>query len=275
MEVGLNQRRPEITGPNYMNDIVIKIENAVVSYREDVALRGISLEVRAGEFIGIVGPNGAGKTTLLTVINGLGKLVRGKVSVLGHPVVPGNGHGLRKRVGYVAQLQNIDPRMPLNVREAALIGRYGRLGWLRIPQKKDWQITDRMLDLVGMTPLARRPIGHLSGGEQQRVAIARCLAQEPELFLLDEPTASLDWRAKTDILELVKRIHDLRQLTTLFVTHDLSSLPLTCDRVILMKDGLIWKEGPPRQVLTDEHLSQLYELPLSAVRQRRAEGVGV
>jgi ABC-type cobalamin/Fe3+-siderophores transport system ATPase subunit len=120
-----------------------------------------------------------------------------------------------------------------------------------------------------MTHLSRRPIGHLSGGEQQRVAIARCLAQEPELFLLDEPTASLDWRAKADILELVKLIHDLRHLTTLFVTHDLSSLPITCDRVVLMKGGLIWGEGVPAELLTDSNLSQLYEIPISVVRKRR------
>jgi ABC-type cobalamin/Fe3+-siderophores transport system ATPase subunit len=126
---------------------------------------------------------------------------------------------------------------------------------------------------VGMTHLTRRPIGHLSGGEQQRVAIARCLAQEPELFLLDEPTASLDWRAKTDILELVKLIHDSRHLTTLFVTHDLSSLPVACDRVVLMKEGLIWGEGTPEAALTDDNLSQLYDMPIAAVKARRKEAI--
>jgi len=124
-----------------------------------------------------------------------------------------------------------------------------------------------------MAHLAGRPIGHLSGGEQQRVAIARCLAQEPELFLLDEPTASLDWKAKAEILELVRKIHDTRQLTTLFVTHDLSALPVACDRVVLMKDGLIWAEGPPGKMLTDENLSLLYDMTISAVQSRRSEGV--
>ena len=161
----------------------------------------------------------------------------------------------------------------MNVREVVMIGRYGLLGPFRRPGGHDWKIVDEMLELVGMTYLAQRPIGHLSGGEQQRVAIARCLAQEPELFLLDEPTASLDWRAKTDILELVKLIHDARHLTTLFVTHDLGSLPIACDRVVLMKDGLIWGEGPPEELLTDNNLSQLYDMPTSAVRQRREEVV--
>jgi len=173
----------------------------------------------------------------------------------------------------VAQVENIGPRMPMSVREVVMIGRYGVLGLLRKPGRRDWEIVDEMLALVGMTHLARRPIGHLSGGEQQRVAIARCLAQEPELFLLDEPTASLDWKAQTEILELVKQIHDSRQLTTLFVTHDLNALPLACDRVVLMKEGLIRGEGSPDELLTDENLSQLYDMPVSAVEKRRREGI--
>jgi len=252
---------------------VIDIEDAVVSYREDIALRGVSLSVRSGEFLGIVGPNGAGKTTILTIVNGLGKLLRGRVHVLGEDLKPGNGDSLRKKVGYVAQAQNIDPRMPINVREVVMIGRYGRLGLLRRPGKRDWEIVDEMLELVGMTHLATRPIGHLSGGEQQRVAMARCLAQEPDIFLLDEPTASLDWKAQSELMELVKLIHNTRRLTTLFVTHDLRALPITCNRVVLMKEGLIWGEGPPEQLLTDENLGMLYDMPVWAVAKKRHEAV--
>jgi len=258
-----------------MSETIIDIKNAVVSYRENVALQGVSLRVKAGEFVGIIGPNGAGKTTLLTVVNGLGRLLSGQVKVLGHRLVPGNGRSLRKKVGYVAQVQNIDPRMPMNVREVVMIGRYGRLGLLGRPGKHDWEVVDEMLELVGMSHLARRPIGHLSGGEQQRVAIARCLAQEPELFLLDEPTASLDWKAQTDILELVREIHDTRTLTTLFVTHDLSCLPVACDRVVLMKAGQIWGEGRPADLLTSENLSHLYDMPVAEVEKRRAENIPV
>ncbi len=256
-----------------MSETVIDIKNAVVSYREDVALRGVSLKVNAGEFVGVIGPNGAGKTTLLTVVNGLGKLLSGRVKVLGHQLTPGNSHSLRKKVGYVAQVQSIDPRMPMNVREVAMIGRYGLLGLLSRPGKRDWEVVDEMLGLVGMSHLARRPIGHLSGGEQQRVAIARCLAQEPAIFLLDEPTASLDWKAQADILELVREVHDRRNLTTLFVTHDLSCLPVACDRVVLMKEGVIWGEGTPAGLLTDENLSYLYDMPLAEVKKRRTENI--
>jgi ABC-type cobalamin/Fe3+-siderophores transport system ATPase subunit len=126
-----------------------------------------------------------------------------------------------------------------------------------------------------MTHLAQRPIGHLSGGEQQRVAIARCLAQKPEIFLLDEPTASLDWKAQADILQLVKLVHSSRHLTTLFVTHDLGALPVACNRVVLIKKGLIWGQGSPQEILTYENLSQVYDIPLPEVKRRREETITV
>ncbi len=258
-----------------MDNPLIVIDKAVVSYREDIALRGVSLKVSRGEFVGIIGPNGAGKTTLLTVVNGMGKLLDGKVRVLGQYLAQGNGHSLRKRVGYVPQVQNIDPRMPICVREVVMIGRYGILGLFKRPHKSDYEIVDEAIELVGMTHLAERLIGHLSGGEMQRVSIARALAQQPELFLLDEPTASLDWKAQSDILELVKMVHDTRSLTTLFVTHDLSCLPVTCDRVVLMKDGFIWGEGPPAELLTDNNLSELYDMPVAVVQSRRKKTVAV
>lgn len=251
-----------------MENAIIHIENAIVSYREDVALRGISLEIKAGEFVGVIGPNGAGKTTLLTIVNGLGKLVSGSVTVLGQPVNSTNHHELRKQVGYVAQIENIDPRMPMSVREVVMLGRYGLLGLFHRPAQHDWVIVDETLEMVGMTHLSRRPIGHLSGGEQQRTAIARCLAQEPKIFLLDEPTASLDWKAQTDILELVKHVHEERHLTTLFVTHDMDALPHTCDRVVLMKDGLIIGDGVPDKLISTESLSRLYDLPQDVIEER-------
>jgi ABC-type cobalamin/Fe3+-siderophores transport system ATPase subunit len=247
---------------------VIQIENAVVSYREDVALSGVSLQVQAGEFVGVIGPNGAGKTTLLTIVNGLGRLVSGNVNVMSKPVTNNGRHELRKQVGYVAQVENIDPRMPMSVRETVMLGRYGLLGFFHRPGKQDWEIVDKALEMVGMTHLTKRPIGHLSGGEQQRTAIARCLSQEPKIFLLDEPTASLDWKAQTDILELVKRIHEERNLTTLFVTHDLDALPHTCDRVVLMKEGKIIGDGPPDKLITTENLSRLYDLPADVIEER-------
>jgi ABC-type cobalamin/Fe3+-siderophores transport system ATPase subunit len=252
-----------------MSDPVIQIENAVVSYHESVALRGVSLTVFQSEFVSIIGPNGAGKTTLLTIINGMTNPVQGRVQVLGRQMNFGTRRELRKQVGYVAQLETVDRRMPISVREVVMIGRDGRLGLFHRPAKHDWSLVDEALELVGMKHLANRPIGHLSGGEQQRVSIARCLAQEPNIFLLDEPTASLDWKAQTEILELVKCIHDERNLTTVFVTHDVDALPHTCDRVVLMKNGLIVGDGTPDKVVSAASLSNLYDLPPDVIEKKR------
>jgi ABC-type Mn2+/Zn2+ transport system ATPase subunit len=252
-----------MNGGNNMDNPVIKIQDAVVSYREDVALQGVSLEVRKGEFIGIIGPNGAGKTTLLTVINGLGKLVHGQAWVLGSRLNGRNSINLRKRIGYVAQVENIDPRLPINVRETVMVGCYGRLGLFHRPTRAQWETVDEVLEMVGIAHLAQRPIGHLSGGEYQRAAIARALVQQPEIFLLDEPTASIDQKAQREILSLIQLIHKEYHTTTLFVTHDLRTLPSICQRLILMKDGKIWQQGSPESMLKEEVLSQLYRAPVS------------
>lgn len=246
-----------------MDDIVIKIQNAVVSYREDVALRGVSLEVRRGEFVGIIGPNGAGKTTLLTVVNGLGKLIQGQAWVLGMPVTKRNGSKLRKRIGYVAQVENIDPRLPITVGETVLVGYYGHLGFFRRPTRRDKENAHKVMELVGIAHLTERPIGHLSGGEYQKTAIARALVQQPEILLLDEPTASLDPQARQEIMSLIQLIHRKYSVTTLFVTHDLKTLPSICQRLILMKEGRIWQERSPASVLDADTLSQLYGATVS------------
>ena len=244
-----------------MDNTVIRIQDAVISYREDVALQGVSLKVVKGEFLGIIGPNGAGKTTLLTVINGLGRLVHGEARVLGSRVNGTNRTALRKRIGYVAQIQRIDPRLPINVRETVMVGCYGRLGLLRRPTRAQWEEVDNVLEMVGIAHLSRRPIGHLSGGEYQKAAIARSLVQQPEILLLDEPTASIDPQAQREIMSLLQLIHKEYRITTLLVTHDLRQLPAVCDRLILMKAGKIWREGAPESMLREDLLNELYGAP--------------
>ena len=248
---------------------VVSIEKAYVSYRETFALRDISLKIEAGEFVGIIGPNGAGKTTLLTLVNGFTRVSQGTVSVLGKLVNGSGRHELRKQVGYVAQITAIDRRMPVTVRDVVMMGRYGVLGLFHRPGENDKKIVENAISMVGMSSIADRPIGNLSGGEQQRVSIARCLAQEPKIFLLDEPTAALDWKAQSEILELVHRIHDEKNLTTLFVTHDMDALPHTCDRVVLMKNGTVVADGPPEKLISIESLSRLYGLPEDMVSERQ------
>lgn len=239
--------------------VAVRVTNAVVSYREDVVLRGVSLSVARGELVGILGPNGAGKTTLLTLVNGLGKVLSGGVCVLGRDISNGCPAALRRRIGYVPQGHGIDPRMPIRVREVVMMGRSGRLGLLRRPKEKDRRVVTELLERVDLARLADRPIGHLSGGEQQRVAIARALAQEPEILLLDEPTTGLDRKARPAILALVQSIHRATGLTTLMVTHAHRAAAALCDRVVLMKEGRIWAEGEPKTLLDRETLGRLYD----------------
>jgi len=250
-----------------MDNAAIKIQDAVVSYREDVALQGVSLQVEKREFVGIIGPNGAGKTTLLTVLNGLGRLVHGQAWVMGSRVNGRNNINLRKSIGYVAQVHNIDPRLPISVRETVMVGCYGRLGLFHRPTRTQWEAVDNVLELVGMSHLSQRPVGHLSGGEYQRAAIARALVQQPEIFLLDEPTASIDPQAQREILGLIELIHKEYHMTTLFVTHDLKQLPSVCQRLVLMKEGKIWKQGSPEAMLSEDILRQLYGAPLSVATE--------
>lgn len=242
-----------------MSEAVIRVDNATVARGGETALAAVSLEVYPNEFVGIIGPNGAGKTTLLTLLNGLCPLSGGTVAILGMHPHGRDAHRVRRRVAYVPQATRIDPRLPIKVRETVLAGCYGRLGWLRRPSAAERREALDTLDWVGAGHLAERPLGQLSGGEFQRVAIARALMQRPDVFLFDEPTASIDPRAQRDVLELIQHIHDTHHTTALYVTHELATLPQSCDRLLLMKDGRIWREGAPRDMLVDALLEELYE----------------
>ncbi len=235
-----------------MNPPVIAIENAVVAYNGVRALDNLSLQVTAGECLVLAGPNGAGKTTLLTVINGFTRLGAGSVRVFGESPAGGAALRLRQRIGYVAQFQPMDPRMPISVRESVMTGLYGRLGWRRGPGPHEKALVDNILDLLRLTPLADRPLGKLSGGEMRRAMIARALTQQPDIMLLDEPTASLDDVSRNDILELMAHLHRDRNMTLVWVTHDLDALPETPLRIARLRNGRLASEttcpmAPARQ----------------------------
>ena len=239
--------------------MAVFLNSVTAAYGRHVAMENVTLSVHRGDFLGIIGPNGAGKTTLLTVVNGLATVISGSAQILGERLSRRNVNGLRKKIGYVPQIQEIDPLLPINVRDSVLVGCYGRLGFFRRVPKVFLEKTETILELVGLSRLGNRPLGHLSGGEKQRVAIARSLLQEPEILLLDEPCASLDWRAQKEILLMIQNIHNRLRLTTLMVTHDLNSLPEVCTRMAFMKEGrLIW-EGVLAQALSESRLSELYD----------------
>lgn len=241
---------------------IVEIDRVTVSYREDVALKDASLSIEEGTFLTVIGPNGAGKTTLLTVINGLGRILSGSVRVFGMPLTSQNMSTIRRDVGYIPQGSNIDPRSPISVRQVVGIGRIGKIGPFRRQTYEDKEIVEEAMRSVGIDCLAERPIGHLSGGEQQKVAIARALAQQPRIMLLDEPTANLDPKSQRNLTELIDKIYKKNRLTMVFVTHILSHIPTSCEEAVFVKEGRIVWTGGIRSALRESVLSELYDFPI-------------
>ncbi len=226
-----------------MPDIAIRIRNLSVNYNGHAALEEIDLDIQEGKYVGILGPNGAGKSTLLKVIIGLVRPTSGKILVFGEP--PDRLRRGGRMVGYLPQRPLGNPRFPVSVLDVVLMGRYGRIGLFRRPHREDREIGLRSLARVGIDHLAKRPIGELSGGEQQRVFIARALSVEPKLLVLDEPTVSLDACAQDDLYQLVAGLKGELGLTVLMVCHDVGAISRFVDDVICMNRRVHIHQAPP------------------------------
>lgn len=200
-------------------------------------LSGINIEARPCELISVVGANGAGKTTLLKIVNGTLTPFKGRISVLGHDLSQHKSlNFLRRDIGVVPQRSN-SIRFPIRVEEAVLMGRYGKIGLVRKPRESDWDKAYQSMEAVGIGRFAKKLVYELSGGEQQKVALARALAQEPLILLLDEPTTYLDSSSHSEIMETIHVIHHQRGLTTLLVSHDSNLVGKYSDKIYLLKDG--------------------------------------
>lgn len=218
--------------------------------RRDV-LEGVNIDVPRGTLVGLVGPNGSGKSTLLKVILGLLRPRRGEVRVFGEPI-----DRVRRRVGYMPQVEAVDWSFPVAVRDVVMMGRYGRLGPFRQPGEADRAMVEEALRHMNLEALAGRQIGELSGGQQRRMLFARALAQEPDLFLLDEPMAGLDAASQHDILRHFEHLRDAGK-TLLVATHDLSCVAACFDLAILLNRTVI-AAGPPPAVFTRERLDEAF-----------------
>jgi len=230
------------------------------------------LAVGRGQFVGLLGPNGAGKSTLLRCLLGMQAHVHGDVSVLGGELGSlgcGPLAALRRRIGYVPQLLPARSEMPLTVREVVAIGRTGIAGLLRPLWREDWAIVDEWIDRLGLSPLAGRGFGEISGGEQRKALIARAMVQQPELLLLDEPTANLDLGWRERIVETIDQLYRTMDLTVVLVCHELEVLPPGCGRVVVLEAGRVTDDGPPREVLSTELIAALYGPGLDVVRSGR------
>jgi ABC-type Mn2+/Zn2+ transport system ATPase subunit len=235
-------------------DYVVELEHVTASYQDLVALEDVTFRVAAGEFVALIGPNGSGKTTLVKAVLGLVKPTSGTIRLFGKP--PQQLDGDWKRVGYVAQIAQIDPRFPIRVLDVVLMGRYGQLGLIRRPGRSDREAARRALEQVGVADLARRPIGRLSGGQRQRVLVARALANQPELLILDEPTTGVDVGTTEGLFDLLDGLHH-RGITILVVSHDVGVVAQHVDQVACLNRRLV-AHGRPEEVLSGEVLECMY-----------------
>jgi len=238
-------------------DKVVELSNITVKYGEKIALSKIDLEIFQGEFIGVIGPNGSGKTTLLKLILGLLKPNSGKINIFGKQQrLKGR---IRNRIGYIPQNPEIDAYFPIKVMDVALMGRYAKLGFFRNPDKEDKKIVLEALEKVGMKDYAHTPFGQLSAGQQQRVSVARVLAQQPEMLLLDEPTANIDMGTQEIIMNLINEIHQTKRVTTFYVAHEINLLIPYLDRIVCLNQS-IYKIGHPKEALNEQVLGELYKV---------------
>ena len=232
----------------------IVVERATVTYRNGhTAMRDASFEVPAGSITALVGVNGSGKSTLFKAIMGFVRLARGSIAVFGLPVA----EALRRNlVAYVPQSEEVDWNFPVLVDDVVMMGRYGRMGFLRIPRPADRQAVTAALSRVGMTDFRQRQIGELSGGQKKRVFLARALAQDSRVILLDEPFTGVDLKTEEAIVDLLRELRDEGRLM-LVSTHDLGSVPHFCDYSVFVK-GTVIAFGPTDTTFTEANLEKAF-----------------
>lgn len=218
---------------------VIEIDKIYTAYEggDKAVIKGLTLRVERGEYVVIGGPNSAGKTTLLESINGLVRITHGSATVCNLDVRR-FADQVRKKVGYVIQNFYFDPFTPFTVEQVVLMGRYGRLGFLKRVSKADYDAVNRALHLVGIEDLAHKTIGTLSGGQQQKAMIAHNIAKEPEVLLLDEPFSNLDFHAR-EYLQGIFKIIVRKGTPILMVAHAFDGLPDIPIHLVVMNDGRI------------------------------------
>jgi len=235
------------------------VKNVSVFYESIKALDGISISFEDGCVTTLVGPNGAGKTTLLKCLNGILKPTVGTVFIDGYEVQKLKPIELAKKFGYVPQFSS--SYLSFTVKEIVTMGRRPYINWSL--SEYDRKVIDSSLKIVGIEHLANRFFDELSGGEKQKVIIARALAQEPKVLLLDEPTSNLDLKHQLEILKLIRRLAKERDLTVIMAMHDLNMAYRFSDKIVMIKNGSIFAAGKPRDVLTPENIEAVYKVKVS------------
>ena len=235
---------------------LLKIDGLICGYDNARVLKGITFTVKRGDFLGIVGPNGAGKTTLFRAITRTLKPWKGRILYCGEELSQISPRDLAKKVAVLPQILEVP--FSFSVEDFVLMGRFPYLRRLERVSKSDLEIVKTAMVLTDVLELGERKFFELSGGERQRAILAQALAQEPELLLLDEPTSHLDIGHQVEILDLVRKLNREKKVTVIMVVHDLNLASEYCDRLILLKEGSIFKTGTPGEVLTYEIIEKVY-----------------
>ena len=231
---------------------MIEVKNLSFSYGEREILHSVSFSAKNGELVGILGNNGAGKSTLVTCINRINTPGSGTVLLDGEDIAQFGRRKLARNIAYVAQKNELTQA---TVFDCVLLGRKPYIKWS--VGDEDVSICDNVIERVGLAGLRLRPVDELSGGELQKVMLARALVQEPKVLVLDEPTSNLDPRNQHEMMKLVRTVADERGITVLVVIHDLSLAMRFCDKFLLMKDGSVFRYGG-REVLSDDNIFPVY-----------------
>ena len=237
-------------------NMAIDVKNLNYYYGDFPALKNLTFSVTKGDFFIIIGPNGSGKTTLMKIIAGILKLQKGRLEILDCPIESYARKTLAQTIAFVPQMTQLD--FPFSVKEVVIMGRSPYLGMLGLEQEKDLTIAKQALTFTDVEHLAHRKLDQLSGGEQQRVFIAKAICQEPEIILLDEPTSSLDLAHQTRLMDLMEKLKNERGVTVVMVSHDVNLAAMYGDRLLLLNKGQIVHLGHPGDVLTYQTLEQAY-----------------
>ncbi len=243
-----------------MSETVLKFENIRAGYGDREILRGFSAEIKKGEFVGLIGANGTGKSTLLKCLSGLIPINSGKIIIEGHDNTTLKQRERAKMVAVVPQSFAID--YDFLVEEIVLMGRNPYLSYKDRESDEDYRIVENAMKMTGTLGFKGRLFNELSGGEKQRVIIARAIAQEPDIILLDEPTSALDIHHQVEVMELIEHLNRERGVTVVAVLHDVNLASRYCDRLIMMKDGAAMVDGSPSKVIIEENLRHIYQMKM-------------
>ncbi|MEM1395234.1 MAG: metal ABC transporter ATP-binding protein [Cyanobacteria bacterium P01_D01_bin.116] len=233
--------------------ITVKVEDCTVAYNGKVALHEANLELNRGSISGLVGMNGSGKSTLFKAIMGFVNPTNGRILIKGMPMKKAQKQNL---VAYIPQSEDVDWNFPINVQDVVMMGRYGYMNFLRIPRENDRHAVAESLARTNMTAFKLRQIGELSGGQKKRAFVARALAQQAQIILLDEPFAGVDVKTEKALIQLLVELRNMGH-TILISTHDLSSISTFCDDVVLINRTIL-AYGPTEEVFTQENISRTF-----------------